>query len=177
MNKNARKTEITPQTRIGALLESYPELEDVLVKLSPAFEKLRNPVLRNTIGKIATLEQVGKVGGIPIGVLVNELRQAAGLEMDLSVGESKQPGGEARPAWVQEDKIVRTFDARPMLEKGEHPVGAVLSDLKTLKTGNVYELIAPFLPVPLIDKAQELGFNSWSEETSEGTKTYFRRTE
>ena len=32
---------ITPQTKVGELLETYPELEEVLVALAPPFKKLR----------------------------------------------------------------------------------------------------------------------------------------
>ncbi|MCP4310925.1 MAG: DUF1858 domain-containing protein, partial [Bacteroidetes bacterium] len=34
---------ITPKTRVGELLDAYPELEQVLMGLSPAFKKLKNP--------------------------------------------------------------------------------------------------------------------------------------
>ena len=39
---------ITPKTRVGELLDTYPQLEPVLVKLAPAFAKLKNPVLSRT---------------------------------------------------------------------------------------------------------------------------------
>lgn len=45
---------ITPKTRVGELLEKYPELEETLMELAPAFQKLKNPVIRRTIGKVAT---------------------------------------------------------------------------------------------------------------------------
>ena len=45
---------ITPKTKVGELLDAYPELEPVLMGLAPAFNKLKNPVLRKTIGKVAT---------------------------------------------------------------------------------------------------------------------------
>ena len=37
---------ISPQTKVGELLDAYPELEKVLFELSPAFSKLKNPILR-----------------------------------------------------------------------------------------------------------------------------------
>ena len=41
----APKIIISPKTKVGELLEAYPALESVLMSMSPAFEKLRNPVL------------------------------------------------------------------------------------------------------------------------------------
>ncbi len=49
---------ITPDSRLGDLLERWPGLEDVLLELSPHFRALRNPVLRRTVAKVATLRQV-----------------------------------------------------------------------------------------------------------------------
>ena len=37
--------DITPKTKIAGLLKAYPQLEEILVKMSPAFEKLKNPRL------------------------------------------------------------------------------------------------------------------------------------
>ena len=46
---------ITPKTKVLELIETYPELEDVLIEYAPAFKNLKNPVLRRTVAKIATL--------------------------------------------------------------------------------------------------------------------------
>ncbi|HOK52235.1 MAG TPA: DUF1858 domain-containing protein [Bacteroidales bacterium] len=40
---------ITPQTKVGELLEAYPQLEAKLLELSPKFGHLKNPVLRRTV--------------------------------------------------------------------------------------------------------------------------------
>src|SRR5262249_47842830 len=64
---------ILPETRIGDLIEKYPQLEDVLVGMAPAFRKLKNPILRHSIGKVASLRQAAAVGGIPVAALVNRL--------------------------------------------------------------------------------------------------------
>ncbi|HJZ98426.1 MAG TPA: DUF1858 domain-containing protein, partial [Candidatus Solibacter sp.] len=68
---------IEPGTRIGSLLDAYPELEEVLIGMAATFEKLRNPVLRKTVGKVATLEQAAKIGGVGLRELVSRLREAA----------------------------------------------------------------------------------------------------
>jgi Domain of unknown function (DUF1858) len=77
----ASKVIISPKTKVGELPDSYPELESVLVEMSPAFEKLKNPVLRKTIVRVATLQQVAVVGGLNVDAIVNRLRRAKGLSV------------------------------------------------------------------------------------------------
>ena len=45
--ENEAKIPITPETKVGEMLEAYPQLEEVLLEISPTFRKLRNPVLRS----------------------------------------------------------------------------------------------------------------------------------
>ena len=59
--KNSKFT-ISPKTKVGELLDAYPELEQLLMAMSPAFEKLKNPVLRRTVAKVATLQQISVAG-------------------------------------------------------------------------------------------------------------------
>ena len=42
MSSADRRPDITPELRVGALLEAYPELETILVGIAPPFAKLRN---------------------------------------------------------------------------------------------------------------------------------------
>ncbi len=46
------KLEITPAVTVHTLLETYPELEEVLIGLAPPFKKLRNPFLRRSVDSI-----------------------------------------------------------------------------------------------------------------------------
>lgn len=69
---------ITPATRIGDLLAAHPELEEVLTGMAPAFAKLRNPILRKTVAKVATVEQAARIGGMDLREMVSRLRAAAG---------------------------------------------------------------------------------------------------
>ena len=71
---------ITPKTKVGELLDRFPELEKVLMEMSPAFESFKNPVLRRTVAKVATLQQIAVVGGLKVDQIVNSLRQAAGQQ-------------------------------------------------------------------------------------------------
>jgi hypothetical protein len=54
-----------------------------------------------------------------------------------------------------------------MLAAGEHPVNQVIADLNHLEEGKIYELKAPFLTAPLIDKATSLGLKHWIDQRNE----------
>ncbi|NLC58553.1 MAG: DUF1858 domain-containing protein [Armatimonadetes bacterium] len=165
---------ITPETKVGELLQHYPVLEAVLLEISPSYQALKNPVLRRTVAKVATLRQVAKVGGVPLGTLVGRLRAAAGQPEEglASEGEESAPP----PAWADAATAWRTWDARPTIESGGHPMEQVMKDLAALPAGQVYALITPFVPAPLVDLAAKQGFEAYStHEAPELVRTYFRR--
>ena len=56
--------QLSVKTKIDDLLKQYPYLVDFLITLSPKFKNLTNPVLRKTVGKIATLEKAAAIGGL-----------------------------------------------------------------------------------------------------------------
>lgn len=167
---------ITPDAKVGTLLERWPGAEAALLDISPHFRALRNPVLRRTVAKVATLRQVSKVSGVPLGTLIERLRAAAGLP-PLAVAEEDAAPGE-RPAWASDAAVTRTHDARPAIEAGEHPMGQVMADLAALPEAAVYLLLTPFVPAPLLDLARGKGYLSYSVSEGEGlVRTYFHRSE
>jgi Domain of unknown function (DUF1858) len=155
---------ITPQTRVGELLDAYPQLEEVLIRQAPAFKALKNPILRRTVAKVATLEKAAQVGGIPVRDLVSALHQAAGL------GEGGPgPDGETAPApavlgpqdpppaWVREDQVRVTIDAEAMLTGGEVPLPRVQRALQDVEAGQLVKILSRFHPAPLIEAVERGG--------------------
>jgi DUF438 domain-containing protein len=66
---------IEGKTPIGPLLDEYPFLLETLAGLSPAFARLKNPVLRGTLGRVATLEMAARQGKVDLERLVATLNQ------------------------------------------------------------------------------------------------------
>lgn len=166
---------ITPDSRLGELLERWPGLEDVLLELSPHFRALKNPVLRRTIARVATLRQVSTVSGVALGVLVEKLRAGAGLPA-VACAEGEQELRAERPAWADAGAATRTRDARAAIEAGEHPMPAVMADLAALPENGIYHLVTPFVPAPLVDLARGKGFVAHSVVEGEAlVRTFFRR--
>jgi uncharacterized protein (DUF2249 family) len=177
MAEKNNKVPITPETKIGAFLDAYPELEVTLIELAPAFGKLRNPALRRTVAKVATLRQAAKVGGVELGELINTLRRAAGQKTSEAVSDEAGAREESKPDWVSEGDIANSIDVRPMLDRGEQPISLVMTELSKLPQGKILELIAPFVPAPLIDKAHSRGYRTWYDEANPRiVRVYFGRS-
>jgi len=165
---------ITPETKIGELLEAFPSLENKLIELAPQFNKLKNPVLRKTIAKIATIRQAALIGNIKLTDLINLLREEVGQKLENFVENSKV-SDENISDLIKGKKVV-VYDARIDLEKGEHPLKKVMSDLNDLKAKEIYLLITPFLPAPLIEVVKAKGFETKTESKNvTEIKTYMFR--
>jgi len=167
--------EITPDTKVGTLLDDFPELESVLMGLSPKFEKLKNPVLRKTVAKVATLRQVAKVGGVPLPRLINELRRGAGMdkiEVEENISVETTP-----PSWFTPETVAEIVDIRPAIDSGEQPISIVMEKLTAMKPGEIMKVIAPFEPAPLLDLAQQKGFavHLQKEEENGSIACFFRK--
>ena len=158
---------ITPKTRVLQAIEAYPQLEEILISYVPAFEKLKNPVLRRTVAKIATLQQAATIGNVKVEDLINRFRAEVG--QDLFTQNDNHMYVTETPAWFNESLIAAELDARPMLAAGEHPVNQVMADLKILESGKIYKLTAPFLPAPLIDKASSMNYAHWMKNEDDGS--------
>ena len=52
-----------PKTKVEELLFKYPFVKEFLMNLDPHFRALDNPLLRKTLGRVATLSKVAMVGG------------------------------------------------------------------------------------------------------------------
>ena len=164
---------ITPKTRVGELLDSYPELESVLMELSPAFKKLKNPVLRKTVGKVATLQQAASLGNIPVTEVINTLRTEVGQQLfEGAVSDNeinyKQPG------WYDPDKVSASFNASPLIDSGENPMQEVLTHLEKTNSGEIFLLTTPFVPAPIIELISKKGYSHYCITSNEGQcATYF----
>lgn len=167
--------EITPKTKIAEIIKAYPELKEKIVALAPQFEKLKNPFLMKTVAKMTSLAQAAKVGALDVTEFINALRAEVG-QTPLNIESAGQDSDEP-PLWFKTGTIVKTIDARPMLEQGEHPVGIVMQEVDNLANGEILELITPFVPAPIIDKVEDKGFAAWTlARSNEEYKNYFSKT-
>jgi hypothetical protein len=149
---------ITPATKVADLLDSWPELEEVLMAQAPAFRRLSNPVLRRTVARVATLEQAAGVGGVAVRDLVAALRRAAGLGVDDNTAAAPAIGHQAVPDWLDPQRIVARIDADALLDAGQVPLAQVGERARALAPGELLQVDSRFRPVPLVEALQKQGF-------------------
>jgi hypothetical protein len=175
MSKMENKPYITPRMKVFELLKHFPEVEEYLIQLVPAFSKLRNPLLRKTITRVTTLEQAAKVAEIDVEKLINSLRERVGQDkIEEILISSKIDSNQENTTWFDPNRIVAGMDVREMIERGEHPISLVLEAVEKLNRNEIFELVTSFVPAPLIEMIQNRGFKVFIKKESSGiVKTYF----
>ena len=158
---------ISPESKIGDLLDAYPEAEAALIAIAPKFKALSNPVLRRTVAKVATLEQAARVADMPVNELVRSLREALGQDAGGMEPESESgAGGGDAPAWIVSG-AKREFNADAMLARGETPVGKVSEALAGMAGGEALLVRSTFQVAPLIDAMKGKGHEVFTRKVGE----------
>jgi hypothetical protein len=147
---------ILPSTKIAALLDQYPEVEEILISLPPPLQKLKNPILRRSVAKVACLRQAAALGRMPVHELVNRLRAAVGQDILVSeeVSSDTVSYDSPRPEWLDTAEIVASVDERTG-DPNHMPVTAVLQAAARLHPAEMVELVTTFLPIPGIDNSKK----------------------
>src|SRR5690606_8462474 len=132
---------INERTKIAALLKHHPDALEAVVRLSPDFKKLRNPVLRALMAGRTTIAMASKIGGCkpedffkalaPLGFEAEPAQAAA--------QENTSPISKPKPEYLQnipQDQLIN-FDVRAMLAQGNDPLKAIQQKVKSLNPGEV----------------------------------------
>lgn len=165
--------EITPSITVHKLLEDYPELEEVLIDLAPPFKKLKNPRLRKSVAKVATLKHISVVGRIPLDELIDTLRAAVDQPASDETYEDEAYFVE-QPDWFSSDKIAASIEEAAVEDKDTMTVVTILREAKDVRVGEIIELVTTFIPAPGIDRMKALGYSAWVHKEDDGLiKTYF----
>ena len=167
------KLEITPSVIVNELLEVYPELEDVLISIAPPFKKLKNPFLRKTVAKVATIKHIAAVGKVPLNELIAKLRDAVG-QPPINESFNDEEYFSEQPDWFLPDKVTLSVDEAKQENKNEMTLVTIMRESKSVKPGEIIELVTTFLPAPGIDKLKAKGYLVWVNKEDDGIiKSYF----
>jgi len=165
--------EINPSTTVYELLNEYPELEDKLIEMAPPFKKLKNPLLRKSVAKVATLKHISAVGDIPLADLINKIRKEVG-QLESTEDYEDEIYFSNQPDWFSEEIIKISLVEGESHDINEMTVVAVLREVKNVKQGEMIELVTTFLPAPGIDIMKSKGYSVWTTKGEVNTiKTYF----
>jgi len=131
--------DLSPKTKIDDLLREYPFLMDYFIGRSPKFKHLENPIMRKTVGKVATLTKVAAMGKIELDVLMSEIAREIKEKTDETISFEPLKDPQARQEALK--GIIRD------LHKGE--------DVERLK-GRFRELIQDVSPSEIANMEQNL---------------------
>lgn len=143
---------IGPRTKLDDLLKKYPFLLDFLAELTPRFGKLRSPVMRKTVGRVASLQQVAGFGGLPLpellGKIQAEVRRAAGEEVEIEAGDGPPEPIDAKEARLEVLKdIIRELHEGGDLEEQKRRFAELIKDISPTEISDLEQrLIEGGLP-------------------------------
>lgn len=157
--------------RISAVLKRDPRMLDALLAASPSFAHLRNPLLRKTMAKLATVEHAARVAKIDAGallerlnaVLVGEAVPEGPIPRVDAPADSNVPGRLAR---LPADMVI-DCDVREDLRAGREPFNRILAAARTVGDGHALRLRAIFEPAPLYAVLGRQGFQHFTERLAE----------
>lgn len=162
------REKVTPEMKVGEVLRRWPHLLEVFLEASPAFQKLKNPLLRRTMPNLVTVAQAERMGGLEPGALVARLNRALGVEE-----HPQAPSPEAEsllqappPPWLSAP-LGFHLDVRPILEAGGEPFQAIMAAAREVKPGERLVLEVLFEPIPLYKVLAKQGFAAWCERVGE----------
>ncbi len=165
--------EIAPSVTVHALLEAYPELEDVLIGIAAPFKKLKNPILRRSVAKVATIKHISSVGGVPLDELIGKLREAVGQSQSTDSYGDEDYFGE-QPDWFSADRVSLSVNEDEVGDKDGMTLVTILREAKNVREGEIIELVTSFLPAPGIDIMKSKGYSVWTrKERDDLITSYF----
>ena len=70
--------DINKKTKILPLIKQFPHVYNELLKLSPKIKRLKNPIVRRTIGKSATIKDVSKLIDVDLSKILQVIEESMG---------------------------------------------------------------------------------------------------
>lgn len=79
---------ITKHDKIYNIVKEYPDLKEILIRISPKFSKLNNSVVLETMGRVATVEKAAEMADIDVENLLGQLNNV--VNKGLNKGEKNE---------------------------------------------------------------------------------------
>ncbi len=177
---------ISKNDTVYDVITKYPQLKEVLLKISEKFNRLNNPLLFNTVAKVTTIEKASRVTGVYIYELLYELNSAIGKGEEFlkkfkeeipmlqrEFFEKIQEEKKERPFWFDKKKNFKILDVRGI----DEPFPLILKEADSLKEGEGFIVIQSFIPLPVIGYLESLGFEAYYEKEGDMVIVYFYKKE
>ncbi len=152
---------ISPKTNVYELTEAFPFLTEPLAEAFPTFAPLKNPAMRATLGRMASLERAAGMADVPVAELLAKVtdlvRQHTGAE--IAVEEADAAGD--RTAKVAALKgIIQRLHAGGSLEEARREFEAVAGSATAAEIAEMEQaLIRGGMPVESIQRLCDVHVN------------------
>ncbi|MDI6845508.1 MAG: DUF438 domain-containing protein [Candidatus Saccharicenans sp.] len=166
--------ELNEKTSLYSLLREYPFLLDFLVSLAPTYKNLKNPLLRRTVARVATLKRVAEEGGLPVEELIEKIKK----EIEARSGQAAHPaelaaaetGGDARRREKRErlKEIIRELHRGGEVDELKKRFAALVGEVGAEEIATLeQELIAEGLPEEEVKRLCDLHVKIFEESLEE----------
>ena len=169
---------ILAKTKVKDALDKHPELKDVLISLSPKYERLNNKLVFNTVGRWATFNDVARMGGISVCEILHTLNTVTGTVKELEkvfpecISIVPPPPQAPKPDWLEDIKSFFVMDVR---ERDDFFFTEIMKQLASLTEGAALKVINSFYPAPLTGMLDEEGYDYYVENISSGEVVLYVR--
>ena len=163
---------ITSTTKLFDLLAEYPELEEKIIGIAPPFKNLKNPILRKTVGKLATLEKVALIGNLEVNEFLNTLRREVGQEALGGQTKVEVKWQQGEPDWIK-GQPTEIVNGTEMLGRGMHPLGYINELMQKLDKDQFVLLQTNFKPLPLIEAMEKQNYTVFSKSDEQHPDQHF----
>ena len=154
---------INANTKIATILKEQPDALEAIVSITPAFNKLRNPLLRKLMAARTSISMASKIGGCTVNDFFDKLRPL-GFIIDTDTKE-EEISPVAMPDFMKQltPETTVELDVRPVLESGKDPLSLIMEHIGKMPAHHTLKLINSFEPTPLILLLEKRGLESYSE--------------
>lgn len=123
--------ELSSKTKVNDILSLYPFLKDYLVGLRPEFKMLDNPLMRKTVGRIASLGKAALIGGLDVRDLLDgiagEIRKQTGEKIVVVYAEERVDEDAQRLETMKQ--IIRELHAGKDVESQKKKFADLIKDV------------------------------------------------
>lgn len=147
---------LSANTSLHDLLGEYPFLVDFLGELNPKFRMLKNPEMRATVARHATLEMVAGMGGIKLDDLIEAIEGEVARRGEGKANAAVEPEARAEKA-AQLKSIIEDLHDGLDADVAKARFDAVVRDISPREIGAMEEqLIREGTPVEEIQRLCDL---------------------
>jgi uncharacterized protein (DUF2249 family) len=173
--------EINASTKISTLIRENEAVIDVIASINHHFKKLKNPLLRKILAPRVSIADASRIGGVPVCVMIDKLRDFGFEVQDECVCEKDiefRKNRTVKSNNIMKKENVVDLDVRPILAGGVDPFEAIMEKLKTINDSDTLRIINTFEPIPLLNILKKKGYDFQTVRPEDGVvHTYLEKSE